>query len=65
MNIIINKEPFTYIVIEDWLPDDINQKMYQEILRLIPHMRPSVTSISNNTNDVGKLVKDNSLKSYL
>jgi hypothetical protein len=63
MNIIINKEPFTYIVIEDWLPDDINQKMYQEILRLIPHMRPSVTSISNNTNDVGKLVKDNSLKS--
>lgn len=55
MKIRIEKEPYTYIVIEDWLPEDVNKQIYLEILRLIPHMRPSVTYTDN-------LIKDRSLK---
>ena len=43
MKITINKEPCTYITIEDWLPEDVNKTIYKEILRLIPYMRPSIT----------------------
>jgi hypothetical protein len=52
MKITINKEPCTYIVIEDWLPIDINKTIYKEILRVMPYMKPSITYAHDSNSQV-------------
>lgn len=45
MNVTVYREPFTFIVIDNWLDDNVNQWFLTGINTLIPHMLPSKVGV--------------------
>jgi Rps23 Pro-64 3,4-dihydroxylase Tpa1-like proline 4-hydroxylase len=41
MLVTVHKEPFTFVVIDDWLDNETNQLFLNESIRLIPYMKES------------------------
>lgn len=53
MKVTLHKQPFTFIVIDDWLDTETNKLVLDEINRLIPYMKESKVGA-----DTGSVIAD-------
>lgn len=49
MNVTVYREPFTFIVIDNWLDDSVNQWFLNSIDTVLPYMQPSKVGVTGGS----------------
>lgn len=65
MNVTVYKDPFTFLVIDDWLDQNLNKEFQDEISRLIPFMKDSKVGSDSGSHIAEYYKKSKNLWLYL